>query len=79
MLYGFPSVETSDIEIVSLNPYFFGKCSTAGAFSKGKDRFAYVLILIFLENALRPPINFLYHNYVVEVLILIFLENALRQ
>ena len=38
----------------SLNPYFFGKCSTAlyDAYIDGIK--LDVLILIFLENALRP-------------------------
>ena len=41
------------VELVSLNPYFFGKCSTA--FSGGEGLLGHeVLILIFLENALRP-------------------------
>ena len=37
----------------SLNPYFFGKCSTAGNKIHNKAQKLPVLILIFLENALR--------------------------
>ena len=37
----------------SLNPYFFGKCSTAAHEHAYLWWWAYVLILIFLENALR--------------------------
>ena len=36
-----------------LNPYFFGKCSTANVDLGGKFSKDTVLILIFLENALR--------------------------
>ena len=36
-----------------LNPYFFGKCSTAFLTVHEKTFDAFVLILIFLENALR--------------------------
>ena len=46
---------TFDGELISdgLNPYFFGKCSTAVT-SYIKDNVEiFVLILIFLENALR--------------------------
>ena len=38
-----------------------------------------VLILIFLENALRPFECYTLGGVPIEVLILIFLENALRQ
>ena len=38
----------------------------------------YVLILIFLENALRPVPNNIIDEVAELVLILIFLENALR-
>ena len=36
-----------------LNPYFFGKCSTAPYLNAAKWGHRKVLILIFLENALR--------------------------
>ena len=42
-----------DTVITGLNPYFFGKCSTAVLSQLGGLYDAYVLILIFLENALR--------------------------
>ena len=38
----------------SLNPYFFGKCSTASKEKQKNVKPIKVLILIFLENALRP-------------------------
>ena len=41
-------------EFISLNPYFFGKCSTAKHSMLGLLPEQLVLILIFLENALRP-------------------------
>ena len=37
----------------SLNPYFFGKCSTASVIWNATLLKVIVLILIFLENALR--------------------------
>ena len=38
-----------------LNPYFVGKCSTAWSEKcNGRSRYLWVLILILLENALRP-------------------------
>ena len=61
----------------SLNPYFFGKCSTAHMRKLTRTITAMVLILIFLENALRQTTSKL--TVLDEgVLILIFLENALR-
>ena len=39
---------------LSLNPYFFGKCSTAVFITVAQwKEYGCVLILIFLENALR--------------------------
>ena len=61
-----------------LNPYFFGKCSTADDEAYQRMQEDVVLILIFLENALRRR----WRNERVHssrVLILIFLENALRR
>ena len=63
---------------LGLNPYFFGKCSTAINKAVWSGTSYVVLILIFLENALRlgsinPRMLF------IHVLILIFLENALRR
>ena len=62
----------------SLNPYFFGKCSTAIQLMAQSKFCANVLILIFLENALRQILSLGLDDFNV-VLILIFLENALRQ
>ena len=59
-----------------LNPYFFGKCSTARIYRPTNGRMR-VLILIFLENALRHYLK-TYLILLNMVLILIFLENALR-
>ena len=77
MLYGGNNFDPKVGEIVGLNPYFFGKCSTA--YLKSQDVIlAMVLILIFLENALRQ-VNTGYAQPGYRcVLILIFLENALR-
>ena len=61
-----------------LNPYFFGKCSTALCQFIIKTPALYVLILIFLENALRLYKTCFVSNDFSVVLILIFLENALR-
>ena len=65
---------------LGLNPYFFGKCSTA---LKGMIQLVNeangVLILIFLENALRQWKNNCDSREFQKVLILIFLENALRR
>ena len=61
----------------SLNPYFFGKCSTAMGKPCASQRRRHVLILIFLENALRQ-ILMRKLTEANRVLILIFLENALR-
>ena len=61
----------------SLNPYFFGKCSTAIQLMAQSKFCANVLILIFLENALRQILSLGLDDFNV-VLILIFLENALR-
>ena len=63
----------------SLNPYFFGKCSTANVNEINSVFSSDVLILIFLENALRPQVDVNQLELVTKVLILIFLENALRQ
>ena len=63
---------------MSLNPYFFGKCSTASLMEHQLRMLTIVLILIFLENALRQRQQNLMANYSHIVLILIFLENALR-
>ena len=69
MLYGI--VKTSiirDFCLFCLNPYFFGKCSTAKHYYCIRKGVQMVLILIFLENALRHPyfrniiINFLSLN-----------------
>ena len=62
---------------LSLNPYFFGKCSTAPFVTK-ECVMNVVLILIFLENALRPKEGGIQERIEFLVLILIFLENALR-
>ena len=71
-----PSVEINAFN-KGLNPYFFGKCSTA-AKNPRTGEMGTVLILIFLENALRPSKDVQKKNNVL-VLILIFLENALRR
>ena len=63
---------------VSLNPYFFGKCSTAGVIITQCNKDRQVLILIFLENALRLDECCTQRTKTSIVLILIFLENALR-
>ena len=53
MLYGGAAqVMKAKIEL-RLNPYFFGKCSTATKVIWLSDTLDSVLILIFLENALR--------------------------
>ena len=53
MLYGY--IYSINLKIKrGLNPYFFGKCSTAFAYCYNLHNFNKVLILIFLENALRP-------------------------
>ena len=62
----------------SLNPYFFGKCSTAEFKRSACQKEKQVLILIFLENALRLSLISQNLPSSVIVLILIFLENALR-
>ena len=62
-----------------LNPYFFGKCSTAVRKNSQRQKDFRVLILIFLENALRPIFLAAMPNISNLVLILIFLENALRR
>ena len=41
----------------SLNPYFFGKCSTASNDALALSCYRSVLILIFLENALRQSLK----------------------
>ena len=54
MLYGFLMELSIKSNNSSLNPYFFGKCSTAGKIELLVKEEGVVLILIFLENALRP-------------------------
>ena len=54
MLYGKPKEELPKKHNLSLNPYFFGKCSTASSRLSTMLVNLRVLILIFLENALRP-------------------------
>ena len=53
MLYGDNCSRSILNFATSLNPYFFGKCSTAKSCNTGMSRQRKVLILIFLENALR--------------------------
>ena len=48
---------------MSLNPYFFGKCSTASLMEHQLRMLTIVLILIFLENALRQRQQNLMANY----------------
>ena len=54
MLYGLWEKLLKNEKNKSLNPYFFGKCSTARAIFSKQFKKKVVLILIFLENALRP-------------------------
>ena len=53
MLYGEGFLGHENEVPKCLNPYFFGKCSTAKRRSDGREEAFKVLILIFLENALR--------------------------
>ena len=54
MLYGKFYLFIYFKKLQCLNPYFFGKCSTAFCENNGvRVHTAGVLILIFLENALR--------------------------
>ena len=79
MLYGLFKLRESLLkQPEGLNPYFFGKCSTAQIYMLQPFQIIFVLILIFLENALRQLLmQSLLH--LQAVLILIFLENALRR
>ena len=78
MLYGLILSFVIALGVNSLNPYFFGKCSTAAAEAAVCFWEVIVLILIFLENALRHCFMLLGRSAYHKVLILIFLENALR-
>ena len=79
MLYGQTENQFIKNVTLSLNPYFFGKCSTALIKRCSFLKKVYiVLILIFLENALRPKKENITVFKIAIVLILIFLENALR-
>ena len=78
MLYGEIKIILKQESWKSLNPYFFGKCSTATSQGCGEVKRSYVLILIFLENALRLYLKKQIEAIEIDVLILIFLENALR-
>ena len=78
MLYGYFEQRKGGVVISSLNPYFFGKCSTAHGNRNNTEIPRRVLILIFLENALRQGIVVQKYYIIYHVLILIFLENALR-
>ena len=55
MLYGVFLGSHSSSDTIRLNPYFFGKCSTAPEGLPKEGGIQEVLILIFLENALRRP------------------------
>ena len=70
--------EDNSKQTISLNPYFFGKCSTAIISIFQCRATPPVLILIFLENALRRLYAQNIESGDFVVLILIFLENALR-
>ena len=78
MLYGHITRVWRGEEELCLNPYFFGKCSTANYAPIGWEWLRGVLILIFLENALRLYLKKQIEAIEIDVLILIFLENALR-
>ena len=79
MLYGLAAMAKFQAKTSSLNPYFFGKCSTATLAQVLAYTLTVVLILIFLENALRLDVSLVDVQSTANVLILIFLENALRQ
>ena len=78
MLYGQVQVIILPLDGNGLNPYFFGKCSTAPSFTGGERYLSLRLNPYFFGKCSTALDGYDTVITVTSVLILIFLENALR-